>query len=340
MNANDCDERNTGVPCGWLLNALLDKGIEKSLLTERLPGYLENTDIADVALPLTVYNETIEWGAETLNNKTLGIELTELADPNQFGVLGYLVANATNIGDSLELITHYYRIFSHYFDASYIIEGDVCRYFYKPADINGSETQQDIDFSIGMLVNSIRHVYHNDWFPEQCSFTYPEPDNLTEHHRFFGNNLHFSQAKNFIAFNKEILNIPISESDPDLRKILKQHANQILNQISEGKSLVDHVKLLIASNLGTEQLNTASIASNLNMSVRNLHRLLSEKNTSFQQLRDQTTLDIAKEALLETHSSITDIALKLGFSESSAFVRKFKKQSGITPLQFRKAHKG
>jgi AraC-like DNA-binding protein len=75
------------------------------------------------------------------------------------------------------------------------------------------------------------------------------------------------------------------------------------------------------------------------MSVRNLHRLLSEKNTSFQQLRDQITMDIAKEALLETEGNITEIALKLGFSESSAFVRKFKLKCGMTPRQFRKLHK-
>ncbi len=101
---------------------------------------------------------------------------------------------------------------------------------------------------------------------------------------------------------------------------------------------MEHVKLLIATNLGTKQLNTTSIASSLNMSARNLHRLLSEKGTSFQQLRDQTTLEIAKEALLETQASVTDISLKLGFSEPSALVRKFKQQSGMTPLQFRKSH--
>lgn len=328
--------KHEGVPCGWLLKALQEKGLEITQLKEQLPGYLDSTDIADVVLPLEVYNDTIEWAAQALNNENLGVELARDVDPLQFGTIGYLVANAASVADALELITHYYRIFSHYFDAHYTIEGDICRYHYKPAAINGSQTRQDIDFSMGVLINALKQFSPEGWMPEHCSFTYTAPEDTTELLSFFGPNLHFNHAKNFIAFKKNILDIQLSDSDPALLEILKQHANQILEQISEKKSLVEHVKLLIATNLGTEQLNTSSIASSLNMSVRNLHRVLSDKGTTFQQLRDQTTLEIAKEALLETQSSVTDIALKLGFSESSAFVRKFKQQSGITPLQYRK----
>lgn len=331
--------KHEGVPCDWLLKALQEKGLDIVQLQQQLPGYLDNSDITDIVLPLEVYNDTIEWAAQALENENLGIELARNVDPLQFGTIGYLVANASSVADALELITHYYRIFSHYFDADYTIEGDTCRYHYTPAAIFDSQTRQDIDFSLGMLVASFKRFTPKGWFPEVSSFTYSTPKDISELQRFFGPNLRFNQAKNFIAFNKDILDIPLSDSDPALLEILKQHANQILEQISKKKSLTEHVKLLIATNLGTEQLNTSSIASSLNMSVRNLHRVLSEKGTSFQQLRDQTTLEIAKEALLETQSSVTDIALRLGFSESSAFVRKFKQQSGMTPLQFRKAHK-
>ncbi|BFM15552.1 AraC family transcriptional regulator [Maricurvus nonylphenolicus] len=339
MIGSENNAKHEGVPCGWLLAALQDKGLSLAQLKERLPGYLDGSELSDVVLPLELYIETIEWGAKVLDNENLGIEISCQAKPYQFGIIGYLVANAASVADSLDLVTHYYKVFSHYFDAYYTVEDDICRYYYKPAAINDSDMRQDIDFSLGMIVNSFNLFTPKDWAPEHCSFTYSEPKDTSELKRFFGANIHFDQPKNFIAFKKDILDIPLSDSDPALLKILKQHANQILEQISEEKSLAEHVKLLIATNLGTEQLNTTSIANSLNMSVRNLHRLLSEKGTSFQQLRDQTTLEIAKEALLETQSSVTDIALKLGFSESSAFVRKFKQQSGMTPLQFRKSHK-
>jgi AraC-like DNA-binding protein len=339
MIGSENNAKHEGVPCGWLLTALVERGLDIAQLKAQLPGYLDNTDIAEVNLPLELYNDTIEWGANTLNNQNLGIEIAQSATHQQFGMLGYIAANAANVADSLDLVTHYYKVFSHYFDAHYTIEGDICRYYYKPAAINGSDTRQDIDFSLGMIINLFHHFTPEDWKPEFCSFTYPPPEDKTELQRYFGANLHFNQPKNFIAFNKDILDLPLSDSDPALLKILKQHANQILERISEEKTLVEHVKLLIATNLGTEQLNTSSIANRLNMSVRNLHRLLSEKNTSFQQLRDQITMDIAKEALLETEGNITEIALKLGFSESSAFVRKFKLKCGMTPRQFRKLHK-
>lgn len=339
MSESKHTKNSDGVPCGWLLSLLQSKGMDQSHLKERLSIYLEGNDLSDATLPLTIYNDTIEWAALTLGNNALGIELAKSTTTDQFGILGYMVANAASMGDALELMTRYYRVFSQHFDASYVINGDTCRYSYKPAIISGSDTQQDIDFSLGILIESIRAVYPSDWHPNYCSFTYPKPKDLTAHQSFFGGNLHFGQLINFIAFDKEILALPLSSSDPRLLKILQQHANEILDQLSESKRLIDQVKLLITTNLETETLNATSIASSLNMSARNMHRLLKLEDTSFQRLRDLTVLEIAKEALLETESSITDIALKLGFSESSAFVRKFKQQSGNTPLKFRKAHK-
>ena len=64
--------------------------------------------------------------------------------------------------------------------------------------------------------------------------------------------------------------------------------------------------------------------------------VLQLRNTSFRELRDDTILQVAKEALLDTDASITYIALKLGYSEASAFVRVFKRLAGASPLQFRK----
>lgn len=48
-------------------------------------------------------------------------------------------------------------------------------------------------------------------------------------------------------------------------------------------------------------------------------------------------LDYAKQALLGTDQSLTDIALASGYSDQSTFTRQFRKTTGLTPLQLRKA---
>ena len=47
-------------------------------------------------------------------------------------------------------------------------------------------------------------------------------------------------------------------------------------------------------------------------------------------------LEAAQQALIYSNASITLIAGKLGYSESSAFVRAFKRLTGYTPNGYRK----
>ena len=46
-------------------------------------------------------------------------------------------------------------------------------------------------------------------------------------------------------------------------------------------------------------------------------------------------IEMAKGVLAESDSSIIEISLHLGFSETSAFDRSFRKLTGYTPLQYR-----
>lgn len=53
----------------------------------------------------------------------------------------------------------------------------------------------------------------------------------------------------------------------------------------------------------------------------------------------QQLVQEAKSRLLQTNDTIVLIADRLNFSDDSYFSRFFKKQTGYTPLQFRKIHK-
>ena len=47
----------------------------------------------------------------------------------------------------------------------------------------------------------------------------------------------------------------------------------------------------------------------------------------------------AKELLVKTNFSITEIAYQVGFNDSNYFTSIFKKYAKITPMKYRKAHK-
>lgn len=50
-------------------------------------------------------------------------------------------------------------------------------------------------------------------------------------------------------------------------------------------------------------------------------------------------LEDAKKLLLKTDIPITEIALNVGFNDTSYFISLFKNQFGISPLKYRKTNK-
>ena len=78
-----------------------------------------------------------------------------------------------------------------------------------------------------------------------------------------------------------------------------------------------------------------TIAYKLHMSKRTLQRKLSTEKQSFLTLLTSVRLMLAKQKLAIKNISITDITYQLGYSSPSTFARAFKKQTQLSPLEYR-----
>ena len=93
---------------------------------------------------------------------------------------------------------------------------------------------------------------------------------------------------------------------------------------------------MIKDELSGGNASLERIAGNLSMSGRTLQRKLREHGTSHQELLDQMRKDLAMRYLQERELAICEVAYLLGFSESSALHRAFKRWTGKTPNEFRR----
>ena len=82
--------------------------------------------------------------------------------------------------------------------------------------------------------------------------------------------------------------------------------------------------------------NADSVANALNMSVRTLHRRLTEDGTSFQDLKDRFRENLARHYLSRQELSVDSVSAIMGFQDNSAFYRSFKKWTGLSPGQYRR----
>ena len=95
----------------------------------------------------------------------------------------------------------------------------------------------------------------------------------------------------------------------------------------------------IIANLG-ENVNVKDLAQKCNISevyFRKLFKLHVGKAPV--QYRNDMRMEKARQYLTYGENSITEIAETLGFSDCAYFIKQFRKETGKTPLAYRKAHK-
>ena len=88
-----------------------------------------------------------------------------------------------------------------------------------------------------------------------------------------------------------------------------------------------------------ERITVTDLANKTSLSPRQLNRKFNDAfGMSAQDFLTKTRIQTSSDALLNTASSIAEIAHQFGFCDQSAFTQAFRKHTGITPLKFRKRY--
>lgn len=174
--------------------------------------------------------------------------------------------------------------------------------------------------------------------PADVSFTHAAPSDCSEHRRIFGADVVFGATSNCARFDAALLALPVPNADVGLYPVLQQHAEQLLQKklrVQGSAGIAAQVRTSIANSLSQERASLPLIAQDLNLSQRTLQRKLSDADTSFQQLLDQTRQEMAQDYLRRRDLSLVDIAFLLGYQDQSAFNHAFKEWTGDSPGSYR-----
>lgn len=131
----------------------------------------------------------------------------------------------------------------------------------------------------------------------------------------------------------------------DIQKMKEYLSDNVVNPIidqlivfrsKDSQSIEEKVYALIKKSRG--DITLAECAEKLNYHPNYIGRVLRcENNTSFSAYVAARKLEYARELLVETELSITDIAKQLNYTNTQNFIRFFNKQEHMTPGQYRKS---
>ena len=319
----------------WLIRAFQSVGVDFDQLREAQPQATLKLLSKPEKLTSDDFNSLLIEGKNLARDDNLGLHLARYADITSLGIYGYLLLNATTLGELLELAERYYSIF--YRAAKLIFQKgtSVSTLDYKPLFTSKLSARHDNEWTLGFYVLLICSRTEIDWTPSATYFTHSPPKDLTELHKVFGENLYFDQPYNRIAIDTDLLKLQINGADPQLLKIMQSNAESLIQSYAFEDSFESRVRLLIIKDIGTRQPNADSIARQVGMSISTFKRKLSKTNHNFRELKEDIIQQLAKKSLAETDSPISDIALMLGYSELSAFDHAFQRISGISPSEYR-----
>ena len=171
--------------------------------------------------------------------------------------------------------------------------------------------------------------------PTSVHIPYGTRENRLEYERVFKCPVHYNAEVISIRFELKHVQESVVTSDYHLLQVLVQHASEKLATIENEVGFTNVVKRSIMNMVKPKFPSIEEVAASLNLSVRSFQRKLKEFGKTYKELLDEVRLDLAKSYLKKPDLSIGEVAYLLDYSEPSAFIRSFKRQTGKTPSQYK-----
>ncbi|MFK7997579.1 MAG: helix-turn-helix domain-containing protein [Granulosicoccus sp.] len=145
----------------------------------------------------------------------------------------------------------------------------------------------------------------------------------------------FNGARSMLCFEPGTLDAPNVQSEQSLSVFLKSAPYRLIVPSYYEQKLSDRVLALFGDDFTQPLPGATEVGRQLGMSVSSLRRQLSDAGTSFQQLKDDCRCQAAQQYLASSELSLQEVSALMGFDESSAFFRAFKRWTGQTPSEYR-----
>lgn len=291
----------------------------------------------DKRIPFAKHVRFLEIAAERLGDPHWGLHLGASIEPKQVGLLGYVALSSATLGAALKNATRYLNVLSEGAEAELIIQGNRVSVTSRILDPDVLHCRQIDDFGMSTLLTTCRALTGTDLKPERVDFRTPEPESLAEHQRVLGAPVRFGQPRTALVFNNKVMDLPIKTADSGLLKVLERYCRDILGRRPAVQKLSYQVRELVAKLLTTGEPTIDTVARELNMSSRTLERRLSAQGLSYRRILDDIRQQLAERYLLDDRLGLSQITYLLGYSEPTAFNRAFRRWTGSTPTQFRRA---
>ena len=302
------------------------------------PLHLDRTRLENAHgfMPAADFARLLEEAATATGDDCFGLHFGARFNPKDVGPVAYVILHSPTIGAAIANAGRYLHVHNQAATAAYVREPPRAYLQHRLDGVPVELRRQHAEYSLAVALNVIRLMAGSAWAPLEVQFEHKAPAQTSEHIRHFQTPLTFDCAVAAFVVDLEFAARAVPAADARLYPILTRYLDDLLAATPPEDTFLSSVRRAIGEALpqGTPEL--AEVARGLALGARTLQRRLTESGAEFKTLVDDTRHRLALRYLADPRHTLTEIAYLLGYSETSAFNRAFRRWTGSTPLQHRR----
>ena len=262
-----------------------------------------------------------------------GLKSARYARPVHLGALGFAWLASGTLRCAFERLSRYSRVIQDKLLVELEDDGTVyCVRIDARIPLLRAPIREDGQLSV--LLKFCRTIAGEEFNPARVCFQQDEPPNTAFHYELFRCPIEFGAEATRMEIRREDADRRLAGSNEELAS-LNEHIVVKYLAHREKSDIVNQAKAAIIDALAEGQVTEQTVAEALHTTSRNLHRRLSQHDTSFGQLLTETRKELATQYINDRSKTLTEISYLLGFSEVSSFSRAYKRWTGVPPSEAR-----
>ena len=320
------------------LDFLEEKGVDADALLKDLELSRALFGCIDGSLPLPSFVEMFERASKESGDDCFGAHFALRYPLKYTGLAGHVTVHAPTVGDGCKAFARYYSLLADSSLITCVVVGEQAKLSYCVTDASIAPRRQDAECMVVVLLSWLRDNLGTEFAPDEVWFEHPEPAGVAELSRIFRSRapLRFGRPENALLFPRAHLQTKVQAADDELHQLLKARVEELLRQKELVPGLVASVRSTICSTLDDSLPTLETVAAQLKLGPRTLQRRLREAGRSFQQVLEEARHELALRHLANQELSVTDVALRLGYADATAFNRAFRRWTGTAPSAHRR----
>jgi AraC-like DNA-binding protein len=291
----------------------------------------------DVRVSLREIHASCAAALELTGDPALGLHWGEWLTSNAFNLMSHLLAHSASLRQALASMQRFQHLVSDQMGVDLIEQGDVAELRSidapdQPLPVRRLRAEMVM---LGLL-RLVRDFAGPSAKIVSVRFPYPAPDYRAEYTRLFAGAERFEQPTIALAFDRTLLRARSPQMDEDLYGTLSDLAERRLLRLHSRAPYAVRVRHYLMQQPAPQRVTMPQVARGLGVSVRSLHRRLSEEGRSYVSLVAEACGDLAKRLLSDERHTIQGVAHAMGFANVSSFHRAFRRWTGSTPAALRR----